>query len=490
MTLYLKYRPKDFDSLEWQSFIKNTLKQAILKDKLVWAYLFCWPRWTWKTSTARIFAKAINCLNPKDWNPCLNCEICAWFETENLVDIIEIDAASYTWVDNVREIIEKAKFSPTKCKYKVYIIDEVHMLSKWAFNALLKILEEPPSHLKFILATTESHKIPETILSRCQRYDFKALSDEDLGNRLKYIAKCEDVNMDDLSLEFILKQSNWWARNAISLFEQLINNNEINFQTVVNNYWVPKTEVISNFYDKILSKDISIINDFDEIAWNYNLNLFFKELLFFIKDNIIKNISNDEILKQNIFLIETLEKAYLNSKNSFDPKTTYLVWIIKSLKWSDFIKEEIPQTIPKQIPKVTQNFTKPVETEIQKPKVQDEEFVTHDDLFDVFWWNEEVFSEIPKQNSPIEPKITQTQSSNSNFNKDAFIDNLKTLKAKWALTMSLRWSDMQISWDKLIIYSKTSISTKQITQTDNIALMSQALVNLWLWDIQIEVKNV
>ena len=108
MTLYLKYRPKDFDSLEWQSFIKNTLKQAILKDKIVWAYLFCWPRWTWITSTARIFAKAINCLNPKDWNPCLNCEICAWFETENLVDIIEIDAASYTWVDNVREIIDNA----------------------------------------------------------------------------------------------------------------------------------------------------------------------------------------------------------------------------------------------------------------------------------------------------------------------------------------------------------------------------------------------
>ena len=173
MSLYLKYRPSDFDNLMWQKFVKDTLRKAIADSKTVGAYLLCWPRWTGKTTTARLLAKTINCLNPHDWNPCLQCEICKEFATESLIDIIEIDAASHTWVDNIRELIERAQFSPTKAKYKIYIIDEVHMLSKWAFKALLKILEEPPSHVKFILATTETHKVPDTIISRCQRYDFK-----------------------------------------------------------------------------------------------------------------------------------------------------------------------------------------------------------------------------------------------------------------------------------------------------------------------------
>ena len=188
MALYLKYRPKDFDSIVGQDFVKNTLKKAVETEKTVWAYLLCGPRWTGKTSTARIFAKAINCENPNKWNPCNSCKICEAINNESLVDVIEIDAASNTWVDNIREIIEKAQYKPTNAKFKVYIIDEVHMLSKWAFNALLKILEEPPSYLKFILATTETHKVPETIVSRCQRYDFKNISTNNIKERLKFIA--------------------------------------------------------------------------------------------------------------------------------------------------------------------------------------------------------------------------------------------------------------------------------------------------------------
>ena len=190
MSLYLKYRPKDFSSLVWQDFVKETLKNAIFQNKLVWAYLFCWPRWTGKTSSARIFSLAMNCLSNKNWDPCLECENCKSFLDWKLTDIIEIDAASHTWVDNIREeIIEKAIFQPNQAKYKIYIIDETHMLSKWAFNALLKILEEPPSHVKFILATTEVNKIPETILSRCKRYDFSKITKNDIKNRHEFIAK-------------------------------------------------------------------------------------------------------------------------------------------------------------------------------------------------------------------------------------------------------------------------------------------------------------
>jgi len=207
MSLYLKYRPQDFESLVGQDFIKNTLQAAIAQDKTVGAYLFTGPRGTGKTSTARIFAKALNCLHLKNGNPCLTCEICLSFAENKLIDIIEIDAASYTGVDNIREIIEKAQFQPTKTKYKVYIIDEVHMLSKGAFNALLKILEEPPQHVKFILATTEIQKVPETILSRCQRYDFKSITDEDMRKRLEFVFGSEKVDCEKEAMDYIIKQA-------------------------------------------------------------------------------------------------------------------------------------------------------------------------------------------------------------------------------------------------------------------------------------------
>lgn len=492
MTLYLKYRPKDFESLVGQEFIKNTLRQAIIKDKLVWAYLFCWPRWTGKTSTARMFAKSINCLDIHEGNPCGKCQICQWFLDDNLVDIIEIDAASYTWVDNIRDIIERASFTPTKCKYKVYIIDEVHMLSKWAFNALLKILEEPPAHLKFILATTESHKIPETILSRCQRYDFKSITSQDLKSRLLFIAKNEEVTIDEESLHFIIKQSNGWLRNAISLFEQLIYNSEIIFENVINNYWIPRTEVISNFYSKLFSKDSSVITDFENIISNYNLNLFFKELLFYTKDQLIIDLWNDQKVKSNIHILEILEDAYLKAKNSFDAKTTFLVWIIKcvkDIKMQEIIKEtnkplmKPPVIIPKIIPKIQEeNYQNDTNSKLSP-----------DDLFDVFWDDDIVQPQgiAPTKINNVGIGLVPTQEisiQNKPFDWEKFIKELKWLWSKWGLTMSLRWSSLVFDGQKLTIFTKTKISLKQIGTSDNISLMAQALNILWFLDINIEIK--
>lgn len=488
MTLYLKYRPKDFESLVWQDFVKNTLKQAILKEKLVWAYLFCWPRGTGKTSSARIFAKAMNCTNLKNGNPCNECEICLSCNDESLVDIIEIDAASYTGVDNIRDIIERAQFSPTKAKYKVYIIDEVHMLSKGAFNALLKILEEPPSHLKFILATTEIHKVPETILSRCQRYDFKSITPNDLINRLLYIAKTENISIDEESLSFIVKQSNGGLRNAISLFEQLIVNDAIVFDQVVNNFWIPKTQVIESFYQNIFISKKDIITSFDELIASYNIHLFLKELLFFIKDKMIASLWNELDLNRNIFLLETLEETYSKMKSSFDAKTTLLVWILKCIKNISPQKQEVwtPHTPIKTIP-----VQKPVlvDTPFMEPAIQDNS-ISHEDLFDVFW-DDAAPSFIPHQPSgiPSENEIGRVKNWwTIAFDLELLITQLKSLWSKWALTMSLRSSSVSFDGKILSIYTKTKISLKQILTADNLSLITQALEKMWLENVNIEVK--
>ena len=189
--LYRKYRPSTFSDVVGQEHITNTLKNELDCGKVVHAYLFTGTRGTGKTTCAKILAKAVNCLNPVNGDPCGECEICRMVAADEATDIVEMDAASNNGVDDIRELREQVNFSPAACKYRVYIIDEVHMLSGAAFNALLKTLEEPPEHVVFILATTEVHKLPATILSRCQRFDFRRIDSSEIVNRLKYVAQQE-----------------------------------------------------------------------------------------------------------------------------------------------------------------------------------------------------------------------------------------------------------------------------------------------------------
>ncbi len=220
--LYRKYRPQSFGDLQGQNVIRSTLTQALKQNKVVHAYLFSGPRGTGKTSTARLIAKAIQCEKRLETGePCETCEICILNNKGELIDLVEIDAASNRGIDEIRDLREKIRFAPTRAKSKVYIIDEVHMLTKEAFNALLKSLEEPPSHVYFILATTEIHKIPETIISRCQRYEFKRISEKDLTNQLKWIAEKEGLEAEPAALELLAKYAEGGMRDAISIFEQL-----------------------------------------------------------------------------------------------------------------------------------------------------------------------------------------------------------------------------------------------------------------------------
>lgn len=191
MSLYTKYRPKDWNSVLGQDYTTTILKNALSLDRVGHAYLFHGARGTGKTTSARILAKAVNCLDLQDGNPCHKCANCVAYDEDRMLDVIEIDAASNTGVDNIRDLIDKARFEPNQGKYKIYIIDEVHMLSGGAFNALLKILEEPPKHVKFILATTEIDKVPETVRSRTQRFDFRKHTEEDIVKELELIIKSE-----------------------------------------------------------------------------------------------------------------------------------------------------------------------------------------------------------------------------------------------------------------------------------------------------------
>jgi DNA polymerase-3 subunit gamma/tau len=223
-TIYRKYRPQIFANVTGQEHIIQTITNEISSDKIAHAYLFCGPRGTGKTTLARLLAKSINCQNraKNTFEPCNTCSSCAESMNGNSIDIIEIDAASHTGVDNVREnIIENAQFKPTKSIYKVFIIDEVHMLSTSAFNALLKTLEEPPAHAIFILATTEMHKLPATIISRCQRFNFKKVGYQNMLNRLEYICKKEEVNVEKKVLERIINKSDGCVRDAESLLGQI-----------------------------------------------------------------------------------------------------------------------------------------------------------------------------------------------------------------------------------------------------------------------------
>ena len=218
--LYRKWRPKVFEDVSGQPQVTTTLKNELTSGRINHAYLFTGSRGTGKTTCAKILAKAVNCLNPQNGDPCGECEICRGIDDGTVLDISEIDAASNNGVDNIRAIIEEAAFAPSKAKYRVYIIDEVHMLSPGAFNALLKTLEEPPSNVVFILATTEVHKLPATILSRCQRFDFHRIAARDIADRLEYVAQQENIQLEDEAALLIASVADGALRDALSLLDR------------------------------------------------------------------------------------------------------------------------------------------------------------------------------------------------------------------------------------------------------------------------------
>lgn len=312
--LYRKFRPTDFHDVKGQDHIVTTLKNQIKSGRIGHAYLFCGTRGTGKTTIAKILGKAVNCEHPVDGNPCNECETCRSIQNGTSMNVIEIDAASNNGVDNIREIVEEVRYSPTEGRYKVYIIDEVHMLSTGAFNALLKTLEEPPSYVIFILATTEAQKIPITILSRCQRYDFKRITIDTISDRLKELLQAEAVEAEEKAIRYIARMGDGSLRDALSLLDQCIAfyyGQTLTYDKVLEVLGAVDIEVFARLLTAISKNDVSQCMGILEelIVSGRELTQFAVDFTWYLRNLLLVKTSEDaseavEVSTENLALLE------------------------------------------------------------------------------------------------------------------------------------------------------------------------------------------
>lgn len=315
--LYRKWRPQKFEDMVGQTAVTKTLKNAIVHHKTSHAYLFTGPRGTGKTSAAKIFAKAINCLNPKDGEPCNDCLLCKGITEGTIGDVIEIDAASNNGVEEIRDIRDKARYAPTQATYKVYIIDEVHMLSTGAFNALLKTLEEPPKNVIFILATTEPHKIPATIISRTQRFDFRRITNDEIIQRLRYILEQEEIAYEEEALSVIARCANGGMRDALSLLDQVISfsDDKVSFEQAIQVSGSLTDDLMIEFVRLLTQQQAqaALLQLQDLLLLGKEASRLIEEWLEFSRDLLVAKQTGDMIGRSEAFVefAKEVEEAFL-----------------------------------------------------------------------------------------------------------------------------------------------------------------------------------
>lgn len=407
MALYRKYRPTCFEDIAGQKAIIQTLKNAVIQERIAHAYLFCGPRGTGKTSIAKIFAKMINCESNSD-RPCGKCDNCLAAQQGNHSDIIEMDAASNNGVDEVRELIEKVKYAPLNGKYKVYIIDEVHMMSSGAFNALLKTIEEPPAHVIFIFATTEPHKVLPTIISRCQRYDFSKVSISDMLERVKDVLNSEKIQYEDEALRLICQLADGGMRDALSIVDQVIaySSDLVSVEAVNSIYGImtvpEKIEILRMVSEKKASKCMQKVNELTERG--IDLKRCTKDLIEILKESVIHDYTKDDSLldilnhdeiplakigkssKERLSMIDTLIETYDKYRFASNIQSYFEVCLLNMMVIEENVSRET--IIPKEteIADVSNEtveeqtlFEEPEVPQIKKvkdePKTLDKEFV-------------------------------------------------------------------------------------------------------------------
>lgn len=434
-TLYRKYRPKNFDEVVGQDVIVKTLKNEIRKNQLNHAYLFAGPRGTGKTSIAKILAKTINCSDIKNGNACDKCVNCTQINYKQSTDIIEIDAASNNGVDEIRELKSKVNLVPAFGKYKVYIIDEVHMLTIGAFNALLKTLEEPPAHVIFILATTDPHKIPSTILSRCQRFDFKKISLESMKKRLRQIVEKELIDVTDEALLEIARLSDGGMRDALSMLDQAIafSENQITEEEIheINGTLTQKQmiEILKHIINNNLSEELKLIDELNNSGKNLvklteELIQLMRNILLFQKApnylmeiqnnlNLYQNISREISTRRLLSMIKHFNSCLLEMKFSNNPKLILELSMIELMNLDEnYSEKESSQSLTKN--SLVDAGTKSIETQIEKMENQNNFHV--------------ISSKIEKENITNEPQNNTNYNEVPKKNTNSTLDSLKLMK--------------------------------------------------------------
>lgn len=383
-TLYRKYRPKNFDSVVGQDVVVQTLKNSIKNNKINHAYIFFGPRGVGKTSIAKIFARTVNC-DKQDGNICDECDKCISSKSNECLDIIEIDAASNNGVDEIRELRDKVNLVPSELKYKVYIIDEVHMLTIQAFNALLKTLEEPPTHVIFILATTDPQKVPETIISRCQCFSFDRISSKNIVLNLENICKKENIEVDKETLESIAEMSNGGMRDSIGMLDKLFAycGNKITYEDFIKVNKIVSTKEVDNFIELVYENNINaVIGKIDE--WNstgVNVTQLLEMMLISLKNIIISSITGKSKYEDNNKLIKLsnlINENLFDIKKSSNPKIYIEIMLLGFMNDYQIISREIilEEKSTKEVDKKNNEdkmSTEIVEKKIEKPKIEEQE---------------------------------------------------------------------------------------------------------------------
>lgn len=398
--LYRKWRPTTFVDVVGQDHITTTLKNEITSNHLAHAYLFTGSRGTGKTTCAKIFARAVNCENPVDGNPCCQCEICKGIENGSILDVEEIDAASNNGVQHIRELRDMINYRPAAGKFRVYIIDEVHMLSSGAFNALLKTLEEPPAHVIFILATTEVHKLPATILSRCQRFDFNRIDSQVIASRLKYVAKEEKMNLDDDAAALIARLSDGALRDALSLLDRCAGEQHITLEKVMDIAGVLGNDILFDISEGIAKGDIEAV--LNSLASYYEqskeMDRVCNQLISHFRNIMIcKTVSNpaglmscskDDLLKylntattfsleEIIKTTENLQTALERMKYSASKRAELEMALIRSMpKMKSVVQKNAVQTIPIEETVVSEPISAPASAPVSSPAPTEEKSIT------------------------------------------------------------------------------------------------------------------
>ena len=513
-----KYRPASFDTVVGQSVITNTLKNAIKNQHLAQAFLFCGPRGVGKTSCARILAKTINCLNPKDSiEACDECESCLGFNNNHSFNIHELDAASNNGVDKIRELVDQVRFAPQVGQYSIYIIDEVHMLSQSAFNAFLKTLEEPPAHAIFILATTEKHKIIPTILSRCQIFDFKRIQIQDIAQHLSFVAKSEGIDAEEDALHMIAQKADGALRDALSIFDQIVSfsGTTLSYKDVIDNLNILDEDYYFKMTDAMQNHDIArVLNLFNDILNNgfdgqhfvNGLAMHFRNLMVAKDNQTLSLLEVGQTIKKRIleqssswdhadilYILELLNKADINYKSSknqrllveftlmqlcniSEPSTKKKIVVRQDSKQAKVenrevapnLTQEIPQTKPKS-EKIEANSIKIIDfkEDIQKKTIS----------INIHRTKESKENEVEKikpveRNTPFQEKDLQNQVSKySNQKQKEGKFNLSSILNKKKIIMD---NDYQLT---LTLDNKVQEEVLQNEKNSFVAFLKEQLCN-------------